>query len=89
MIQDTWVWPDPPTFLQAQSDLQEEGLGSGGRRKGALSRVNQEVGMRSSEQHTNFQLKKVCLVLSPANSCWGNLSRDTHKGKSNWGTWGS
>lgn len=48
----------------------QSGWDPGGRRKGGLSRVDQEVGIGSSEKHTNFQFKKG-LGLSPFTSCWG------------------
>lgn len=53
-----------PHVSLAPSDLQEEGMGCRRRRKPA--RVNREVRRGSSERHTNFQFKKVCLGPSPS-----------------------
>lgn len=70
MIQDTWVWPPPPSFSGLRVIYRKRGWDPEGRRKGRLSRVDQEVGIGSSEKHTNFQFKKG-LGLFPFTGCWG------------------
>lgn len=60
----------PPSFSGLRVIYRKRGWDPEGRRKGRLSRVDQEVGIGSSEKHTNFQFKKG-LGLFPFTGCWG------------------